>query len=145
MCGSGGVLFDEELALCLLIQGSNLGLEDRLRDVTNVLDINIQQVSIDTLSDAFLRHLTSDVQNILALHHTLGSKVTHEQRLTNTSTSQCNVKCLVRETTLSNLVEVIQTERGTLLLQVIEIITSIVVSQIVMTNMVIEGDSQSLR
>ena len=67
VCRGSRILFDEQLTLCLLLKGVNLSLEELTGNVTDVLDGDIQEVGVNTFSDTFFCHLTSDVQNILTL------------------------------------------------------------------------------
>ena len=69
--------------------------------------------------------------------------MTHKERFTNTSASKSNVESFIGNTALRDFIEVIEVERGTIFLRMVELISFLYIFDIVMTYVGIECNSQS--
>lgn len=70
--------------------------------------------------------------------------MTHEQRLTDTSTGKSDVQSLTRQTALSDLVEEVKVEVDPYFLTMIELITFCCIIKKVMTDVSVEGDTECI-
>src|SRR6056300_586091 len=138
MCRCCRILFNYKLSLSLLGKFSNLVFKGCFGKVGYVLNIDIEEVCINTFSNFLLCHLHCNVKHIVSVKQTGASHMTHAKRLTNTCPSKSDIKSLVRKTTFRNFVKILKVKRNTIFLAVVRLIAFLIIIKVVMTNVVVK-------
>ena len=141
---SSRILLDDQPTRVLLPNLLHLLVVEIRRKFLEILHRKIHQVGIDAFRDPFLCHLAGDVQDIKVLRQASGCMMAHEEGLAHSRSCHHDIESLARDTAVRDRVELLNVEWDLVLHPVVELVPLAVVFDVVMSDVRVKGDSQSV-